>query len=86
MDKEPIPMPTSNRIVQILTKKKQLYAIDPDELHVIKRLRSLTGAGIADTRKALRDNDYNFDKALARLKELVRKPAILTNVKLQEGK
>lgn len=79
-------MPTSNRIVQILTKKKQLYAIDPDELYVIKRLRSLTGAGIADTRKALRDNDYNFDKALARLKELVRKPAILTNVKLQEGK
>lgn len=78
-------MPTSNRIVQILTKKKQLYAIDPDELHVIKRLRALTGAGIADSRKALRDNGYDFDKALARLKELVRKPAVLTNVKLQEG-
>ena len=75
-------MPTSNRIVQILSKKKQLYAIDPDELHVIKRLRALTGAGIADTRKALRDNDYNFDKALARLKELVREAKVLTNVKL----
>ena len=85
MNKEPIPMPTSNRIIQILTKKKQLYPIDPDEQHVIKRLRALTGAGIADTRKALRDNDYDFDKALARLKELVREPTVLTNVKLQEG-
>lgn len=75
-------MPTSNRIVQILTKKKQLYAINPDELHVIKRLRALTGAGIADTRKALCDNDYNFDKALARLKEPVREAKVLTNVKL----
>ena len=82
MDKKPIPMPTSNQIVQILTKKKQLYAIDPDELNVIKQLRALTGAGIADTRKALRDNDYDFDKALARLKELVREPKVLTNVKL----
>lgn len=66
-------MPTSNRIVQFLTKKKQLYAIDPDELHVIKRLRALTGAGIADSRKPLRDNDYDFDKALARLKALKHK-------------
>lgn len=77
-------MPTNNRIKQILSKK-QLYTIDPDEQHVIKRLIALTGAGIADSRKALRDNDYDFDKALARLKELVRKPAVLTNVKLQEG-
>ena len=76
MDKEPIPMPTSNRLEHILAKKKQLYAICPDELHVIKRLRALTGAGIADTRKALRDNDYDFDKALARLKELVRAPKV----------
>lgn len=77
---EPIPMPTSNRFVK--QEKKQLYAISPEELEVIKRLRAETGAGLHDCKTALRDADGDYDKAVEALRH--RPLAVLTNVKMEE--
>ncbi len=39
------------------------------DIETIKRLRELTGVGITDAKKALVDNDGDFDKALAEMRK-----------------